>query len=115
MTLYEHIKKSNDGEEITVYDTEYDMETYFYNDEPDNEWQRAMLKLAKLLTITEKYENGVTVNLSGLIKKNMDKLKEATLFYICDLDTMMEHMSEILSGNVSEEWITEFVDTLMED
>ena len=115
MTLYEYIKNANDGEEITVYDTEYDIEVYFYNDKPDDEWQRAMLELAKLLTVTEECGDAVTVDLSNLVKRKIEKLKNANLFFKCKVDAIMHDMHSILSGYVSEDWLYKFVTALKED
>ena len=115
MTLYEYIKKANDGEEITVCDAEYDIEVYFYNDKPDDEWQRAMLELAKLLTVTEECGDGVTVDLSNLVERKIEKLKNANLFFKCKVDTIMYDMNSILSGYVSEDWLCKFVTVLKED
>lgn len=116
MTLYEYIKTKENGEEITVCDNVYDMESYFYNDEdPEDKWQTSMLELAKLLTVTEENKHSVTVNLSEVIEKKIDKLKEAELFIECNLDHIMYDMDNIISGYVSEEWLEEFVNVLNED
>lgn len=116
MTLYEYLKLTNDGEEVTVYDSVYDMETYFYNDEdPEDKWQTSMLELSKLLTVTTINVNGVTVNLSEVIEKKIDKLKESNLFIECDIDCIMYDIDNIISGYVSEEWLEKFVNILKED
>lgn len=113
MTLYEYLKTRNEGEEVTVWDNEYDIETYFYNDEdPEDKWQTSMLELAKLLTVTEENKHGVTVNLSEVIEKKIDRLKEASLFIKCKLDPIMYDMDNILAGYVNEGWFKKFVDVL---
>lgn len=116
MTLYEFLKTRNDGEEVTVCDNDYDMETYFYNDEdPEDKWQTSMLELSKLLTIKKEKGFCVTVNLSEVIEKKIDKLKEANLFIECDIDCIMDDISSILAGYVSESWLEKFVNILKED
>lgn len=113
MTLYEYIKSAPNGEEIVVHDQDYDMESYFYNDDADGDvWQADMLKLAKLLTIIESDGNHVTVDLSDLITKKLDKLETKNLFIRCNTNAIMNDMNNILAGYVSEDWITKFVEVL---
>ena len=114
MKLYDYLKTLEEGTELTVWDTEYDIESYFYNDEPDEDdiWQTSMLELAKLLDVTEVKERGVIINLSDVIEKKLDKLKEADLFRRCTVDSIMNDMENILSGYVSEEWFKKFVNVL---
>lgn len=52
--------------------------------------------------------------LDGVIEKKLNKLKEANLFKVCDIDSIMDDIETILSGYVSEEWLKEFVDILKE-
>ena len=33
MTLYEYLKSTKEGTEVTIWDNDYDIESYFYNDE----------------------------------------------------------------------------------
>lgn len=115
MTLYEYLSLMGEGEELTVWDKDYDMETYFYSDRPDDEddnWSRSAWKLSEKLSITKISTNGVIVNLSDVIEKNIDKLKEMDLFIDCDIDSIMEDIHNILAGNVSKEWMEKFVVTL---
>lgn len=114
MKLYDYLVVLEEGTELTVWDEEYDMESYFYNDEPDenDDWQTSMLELAKLLDVTEVKERGVIVNLSEVIEKKLDELKEADLFRRCTTDSIMDNIEGILSGYVSEEWMKEFVNVL---
>lgn len=114
MKLYDYLKTLEEGTELTVWDTDYNIESYFYNDEPDedNDWQASMLELAKLLDVTEVKKRGVIINLSEVIGKKINELKEANLFRRCTVDSIMNDMENILSGDVSEEWFKKFVDVL---
>lgn len=112
MKLYDYISLMPDGEELTVWDKDYDMETYFYGGEPEDKWDKAMSDLSKLLTIEEIRSDGVTVNLSEIIERRTDKLDKANLFIECDIDSIMDDIANILAGNVSEEWMEQFVAAL---
>ena len=112
MKLYDYLVTLEEGTELTVWDTDYDIESYFYNDEADDDWQTSMLKLAKLLDVIEVKEYGVVVNLSEVIEKKLNELKEADLFIKCNIDSIMNDIQNILAGYVSEEWFKEFVDVL---
>lgn len=114
MKLYDLVKRSDD--EITVWDKDYDIESYFYGimsskDDLDA-WDTAMVELSKLLDVVEISSDGVTVNLSEVIEKNINELKNANLFIRCDIDNIMSDIMSILSGNVPEEWLQKFVDVL---
>lgn len=109
MKLYDYISLMPDGEELTVWDKDYDMETYFYNNKPDDKWDKAMSDLSKLLTVEEIRNNGVIVNLSEIIENKLDSLNKAELFIRCNIDSIMYSMNEILAGNVSENWLEKFV------
>lgn len=114
MTLYEYIRQTEDWE-TTVFDKDYDTESYFYknnhNEKLDN-WDKSMEKLSKLLTVENISEHGVTVNLSELIESKMENLKEAKLFRRTNIDAIMNDIEAIISGYVSEEWMEEFVNAL---
>lgn len=113
MTLYDYLILTLEDAEVTVWDKDYDIETYFYNDQDeDNRWQISMLELAKLLTVTKIWKNGIEVDLSDLINRNINNLKESELFNHCDIDSIMNDIEYIISGNVSEEWIEKFVNVL---
>lgn len=113
MTLYEYLKSRENGAEITVYDKDYDMEAYFYNDVPDDEWSLAMEDLAKLVTITNiDVDNIVEVNFSGLIEQKLDNIKKTDLFIKDEVDSIMGCLHEVLSGYVSEKWLRKFVEAL---
>lgn len=115
MKLYDYLVTLEEGTELTVWDEDYDIESYFYNDEPedeDDDWQTSILELAKLLDVTEVKERGVIVNLSEVIEKKLNELKEADLFIRCTTNSIMYDMQNILSGYVSEEWFKKFVDVL---
>ena len=112
MKLYEYLKLMPEGEELTVWDADYDMETYFYGGKPDDKWDKAMSNLSKLLTIEEIRNNGVTVNLSEIIENKLESLNKADLFIRCDIDSIMDDIDNILAGNVSENWMEQFVSAL---
>ena len=112
MKLYDYLTTLEEGTELTIWDEDYDIESYFYNDEADDDWQTSMLELAKLLDVTEIKERGVIVNLSEVIEKKLNELKESNLFLRCTTNKIMGSMEGILAGGVSEEWFKEFVDVL---
>ena len=112
MKLYDYLTTLEEGTELTIWDEDYDIESYFYNDEADDDWQTSMLELAKLLDVTEIKEHGVIVNLSEVIEKKLNELKESNLFLRCTTNKIMGSMEGILSGYVSEEWFKEFVNVL---
>ena len=113
MTLYDYLNLMPEGEELTVWDKDYDMETYFYGGKPDDAWDKAMSDLSQLLTITEIRSGGVVVNLSYVITMNIDEIIEASLFHApTNIDDIMEEMTDILGGNVSENWMERFVSAL---
>lgn len=98
-----------------MFDKDYDIEVYFYKNDDEEEldsWDKSMEKLSKLLTVDEISKRGVTVNLSELIESKMENLKEAELFYRTDIDSIMDSIESVISGNVSEAWMEEFVNTL---
>jgi hypothetical protein len=111
MTLKEYIRTCPEGDEITVWDNDWDMETYFYN-QTDDAWDRAMMKLADKLTVIDVRDDGVIVNLYELIERNQPALEESGLFYDADVDAIMEDMDNILAGYVSENWLVKFVNCL---
>ena len=112
MKLYDYLTMLEEGTELTVWDVDYDIESYFYNDEPDDDWQTSMLELAKLLDVTEVKEHGVIVNLSEVIENKINELKEADLFRRCTTDLIIDSMECILAGGVSKKWFKKFVDVL---
>lgn len=112
MKLYEYLSLMPEGEELTVWDKDYDMETYFYGGEPYNKWDKAMSDLSKLLTIEEIKNNGVTVNLSEIIENKSENLNKAHLFIECDIDSIMDDIDNIFVGNVSTDWLERFVAAL---
>ena len=115
MKLYEYLDLMPKGEELTVWDKDYDMVTCFYGgkrDKPDDKWDKAMSDLSKLLTIEEISCHGVTVNLSEIIENKLEILNKADLFIRCDTDSIMDDIDNILAGNVSENWMERFVAAL---
>ena len=118
MTLYDYIKGSTSWE-ITVWDDDYDVEVYFYKpDDYDNLklWDKSMMELSKLLTISTFNENGVSVNLSSLIEKHLTILKEKEIFtLISDIDEIMFEINSMISGNVPDKWMWDFVSVLIRE
>ena len=112
MTLYDYIQYTPEGEEITVWDKDYDIEVYFYNQD-ENESDHIMMDLAKKLNVIDVSNNGVTVDLYDLIDRNIDILDESGLFNICETDAIMDDIEAILAGYTSEAWLRTFVDTLV--
>lgn len=111
MTLLDYIKQTPEGEEITVWDDTYDLEVYFYN-QSDDAWDRAMLDLASKLNVIDVRNDGVVVDLYELIERNIDNPELDKLFYEVDVDRIMDDMMSILAGNVSEDWLIQFVSCL---
>ena len=113
MTLYEYLSLVEQGDEITVWDKEYDVEMYFDGGMgEDDEWDKSISELSKLLTIVTIHPTGVTVNYSEVIEKHLEDLDKADLFHKCDIDSIMYGINAIMSGYVSEDWMEKFVDTL---
>lgn len=112
MKLYEYLDLMPEGEELTVWDKDYDLEIYFCGGKPDDKWDKAMYDLSKLLTVEEIRNNGVIVNLSEIIENKLSDLRKADLFIRCDIDSIMDDIDNILSGNVSEDWMEQFVNVL---
>ena len=111
MTLYEYLEQTTDWE-VTVWDKDYDMETYFYKTDGKDKWDKAMNDLAKLLTISQISKDGLVVNLAEVIEKKIPQLKEADLFIKCSIDAIMDCIDSVLAGNVSESWLEKFVEAL---
>lgn len=112
MTLKDYLNNCEEGTEVTVFDTVYDIESYFYADTSNDERAMIMNDLAQLLTVAEIVKHGVIVNLSDIIEQNIDRIAEAELFNNCDIAWIMTDIEPILSGNVSEDWLRKFVDCL---
>lgn len=110
MKLYDYLNLMPEGNELTVWDKDYDIETYFYSDRPNDTWEKSMWKLAEILDIVQINENGVIVNLADVIERNIDRFSE--LFASCDIDDIMDDIPNIFAGNVSEDWMERFVGTI---
>lgn len=112
MKLQDYLNLMPEGNELAVWDKNYDIETYFYSDRPDSDdrWGKSMRELTEILDIVQINMNGVTVNLSDMIEKKMDEM--SALFDQCDIDDIMENIPDIFAGNVSEDWIERFVDII---
>ena len=109
----------NTDEKITVWDKNYDIEVYFYGigyvtdeDGTVDRWDKAMLSLSKLLEVVESSDDGYTVNLSEVIENKLNELETVDLFFNCNIDAIMDDMTYILAGNVSEKWLEKFVAVL---
>lgn len=111
MTLNEYLEQTTDWE-VTVWDKDYDIETYFYKTDGKDRWDKAMNGLAKLLTISRFSKEGLVVNLAEVIEKKIPQLKEADLFIVCKIDPIMNDIDNILAGYVSESWLEKFVEVL---
>ena len=111
MTLYEYLNQTTDCE-VTVWDKDYDIETYFYKTDGKDKWDKAMNDLAKLLTISRFSKDGLVVNLSEVIEKKIPQLKDADLFISCKINPIMNDIDNILAGCVSESWLEKFVEAL---
>ena len=114
MTLYEYLEQTTDWE-VTVWDKDYDLETYFYKTDGKDKWDKAMNDLAKLLTISQFSKDGLVVNLAEIIEKKIPQLKEADLFIACKIDPIMNDIDNILAGCVSEGWLEKFVGALSKE
>lgn len=112
MKLIDIINKHEDDDEITVWDNTYDMEVYFYKNDNQDDWDKAMNKIASVLEVVEERRDGVVVDLYSLIDERLLDLIDAGLFLACDIDSIMESMDTILAGNVSERWMNLFADVL---
>lgn len=117
MTLYEYLLKLEEDLEVTVHDTEYDMEIYFYNDfDEEDSWDNSMKELSKLLTIEKIIKDTntieVTVNLSKVIENKINDLNKSGLFIRCNVDSIMYDIDNIMAGYVSENWMERFVNVL---
>ena len=113
MNLLEFITK-HENEEITVWDKDYDMETYFYTNEETDYWDKAINKIASKLEVIEydDEEFTATVNLYEIIEKNIDNFKQAELFCSYDIEDIMEDMESIFAGGVTEKWLVKFADAI---
>lgn len=114
MTLYEYLQQTTDWE-VTVWDKDYDIETYFYKTDGKDKWDKAMNDLAKLLTISRFSKDGLVVNLAEVIEKKIPQLKEADLFIKCKIEPIMNDIDNILAGCVSEGWLEKFVEALSKE
>lgn len=122
MTLKEYIASRPDNEdyaEFTVFDKDYDVEVYFYHPDMTEPWDIAMDRIASKLSVIEYTEEDlmhnnpqVTVDLSDLIERNINNGTFEKLFIRNTVDDIMNDIHAIFAGHVSEEWLTEFADSL---
>lgn len=113
MRLYEYIKSQPKGAEIPVHDENYDIEIYFYNDDCTSNWQAAMMIIARHLTVLSENTDGVTVDLSNVIFRNINNGKFENLFIRNNVDAIMYDIENIFAGCVSDNWLSEFADSLI--
>ena len=115
MTLYEYLRDCKE-DEVEVTDKDYDILTYFYyadeREEEVSSWNRAMMQIARKLEVIESGDAEATVNLSEVIEKNLDRGVLDDLFIHNDIDSIMDDIENILSGNVSEKWMEKFANSL---
>ena len=112
MTLKQYIYTHQNVDEFTVWDSAYDIETYFYHPDMTDKWDSAMWKIADKLNVTESDGDKVTVDLSEVIERNLDNGVFDKLFIINDIDAIMDDIMNIFAGYVSDSWLTEFADSL---
>lgn len=119
MNLLEFMKQCEEGEEIIVFDKDYDIEIYFYGEKYTDKvanWEKSMNKIAECLTVieelTDRYRLTVVVNLSEILEKSLESGTMDELFYSKNIDVVMSEMDIILAGNVSEKWLADFAESL---
>lgn len=111
MTLYDYLKLMETGDELTVFDTDYDIEVYFFN-QCEDFWDEQIMKFAQVLEVKKILNHGVEVNFTEVINKNLDEIKKAGLFNYTDEESIVCCLDSVLAGNVSEEWMYQFVKIL---
>lgn len=117
MTLYDYISIIHTGGgEFTIWDKDYDIETYFYKDiiRPDNEWDKAMAKIARKIEVVDNDYLNVTTNLSEVIEKNVKgNAMFSKLFIENTTDAIMDAIEAIFSGYAPVQWLTDFANSLI--
>lgn len=113
MKLIDVINKHECGDEITVWDNTYDLELYFYKNDDQDEWDKAMNRIASALEVVEERDDGVVVDLCNLIEKHLLEFQKEKMFVYCKVDSIMNCIDSLFAGNVSETWINKFADILM--
>ncbi len=115
MTLYDFMNQHKEIDELTVWDTDYDIEVYFYPSDLDiaDDTGKAEMIIAKCLNVVKIHKDGVTVNLSEVIKRNVNNGTFENLFVDNDVDSIMADIENIFAGYVSEKWLLDFAESLM--
>lgn len=115
MTLYDFMSQHKDIDELTVWDKDYDIEVYFYPSDLDmkDDTGKAEIIIAKHLNIVEMHKDGVTVNLSEIIERNLNNGTFENLFIHNNTDSIMADIENIFAGYVSEKWLLDFAESLM--
>ena len=114
MTLLEYLNKQPEGEEVTVCDNVYDMETYFYATHGDNldEWDSLMNRLANVVEVLD-IGPSVVVNFWDVIDRHRYALLHEQAYYAdASTEDIMDDLDMVLAGNVSERWFEKFVKIL---
>lgn len=122
MNLLEYLKQYEE-EEVTVFDKDYDMETYFEysTDDSKDNWEKAMDKIAEHLEVVKEVAGRnrpygdnpcVIVNMTEVMEKALESGLMDDLFISKNVGAVMSDMQNILAGYVSEEWLTDFADAL---
>lgn len=111
MTLFELLEQSK-GSEFTIWDKDYDIEFYMEYCDGKDEWDKAMMKLAKVFKAEEISPDGVTCNVSETIEKFIGQPEFDKLFIDSDIDAIMDDFDAIMAGNVSEGWMKKFADII---
>lgn len=122
LTLKDYLNSVEKGVEVTVTDTIYDMETYFYADEEQSPLAQWLIDRTQVVSIEDDL---IKCDFSRVVEKNIEgfeKVYENVLdreINVKDVDEIIEDfvgelIHPILSGNISEKGEQKIVDTLKE-
>lgn len=123
MTLHDYLKMNE--EDYDTYDTEYDaVITVCYIDGERDDYDKFCNEIIKKVNVVKAYNDGLTVNWSDLIKRNMDKfrafaMKHWAFEYEDEDEFIYQWIKEIhyyIAGYVSIDFysvLNEFVDSLV--
>ena len=109
MKLSEYLATCDSSTEVTVWDDVYDMETYFYNDPVNDDFDKAVSLIAQCVDVVDIVEiaqiglNGVTVDFWGAIEKSRQALIDSGFYPEgSSTENLMNDVAPILAGNLSE-------------
>lgn len=102
MKLMELLTKEN--EEFTCWDTDYDMEFYMEKLKEDDPYNRAMMAFARCVDIKHVGPKGITLKVTELITKNLEREEFRELFIDSDIDAVMNDWDAIMAGYAGESW-----------